>query len=147
MIPAFYSLRPVDVTQSTNLDVRRLAEAGEAEGIVVWAKRQTAGRGRQGRTWVSPEGNMYLSILLRPKCTPREAGAYSFVAALAVFDTIKAFVPGIEAEIKWPNDVLVGGKKICGILLETNLDEERKVDWLALGVGINVVSHPDDTLY
>jgi BirA family biotin operon repressor/biotin-[acetyl-CoA-carboxylase] ligase len=146
MIPAFYTVRQVDETTSTNLDVRAAAEKGAPEGLVLQAKRQKAGRGRQGRVWESPEGNLYLSILLRPDCTVREAGVYSFVAALAVFDTVKAVAPSLEVEIKWPNDVLVGGRKICGILLESNLTSDRKVDWLVVGVGINVSKHPDAAL-
>jgi BirA family biotin operon repressor/biotin-[acetyl-CoA-carboxylase] ligase len=147
MISSFFDLRAVDVTASTNLDLKRLAKEGAREGTVLLARRQTAGRGRQGRVWESPEGNLYLSILLRPSCTVREAGVYSFIASLAVFETVKAFARAAQVEIKWPNDVLVGGKKICGILLETNLTPDRKVDWLVLGVGINVLRHPEGLPY
>lgn len=142
-----YNIRILQETGSTNEDAKVAAKAGEPEGLVIQAYRQTGGKGRQGRTWSSPEGNLYVSILLRPHCDLHVAGLYSFVVALAVYDTIKTFLPHAEVQIKWPNDVLVNGKKISGILLETAPLEEGKVSWLVLGTGINLASHPIDALY
>src|SRR5262249_14501963 len=102
-----WRVRWLEGTASTNDDARRAAEAGEAEGLVIAAKRQTAGRGRQGRVWESPEGNLYCSVLLCPKSIPRDAGLYSFVAALAVYDVVAALLPQANIRLKWPNDVLV----------------------------------------
>ena len=110
-----FDLRRVPVTASTNDDAVKAAEAGEAEGLVIWALRQTAGKGRHGRAWESPEGNLYCSVLLRPKEGTREAGLYSFVAALALYDTVRQCLPVAEIALKWPNDVLVEGEKIAGI--------------------------------
>jgi BirA family biotin operon repressor/biotin-[acetyl-CoA-carboxylase] ligase len=136
-----WRIRSVDVTASTNDDVRKAVIAGEPEGFVVTAKQQMSGRGRQGRVWESPEGNLYCSILLRPKNMPQVAGLYSFVAALAVRDAVHGYLPKTFVTLKWPNDVLVGGKKISGILLEVEADA------LIVGIGINVAQHPDNALY
>ncbi len=148
MIPDSFRLQVKDVVTSTNDLARMAGQTGEESGLVIQALEQTAGRGRQGRVWSSPRGNMYVSLLLRPAVTVRSAGAYSFVASLAVFDTVKAFLPAADVVIKWPNDVLVGGKKISGLLLETGApDEEKNIPWLVVGVGINVVSCPAQALY
>jgi BirA family transcriptional regulator, biotin operon repressor / biotin---[acetyl-CoA-carboxylase] ligase len=147
MIPPFYRLRLLDVTASTNADAGQAAEADEAEGLVIQALRQTAGRGRQGRTWDSPEGNLYASILLRPRCSLQEAGHYSFVTALAIYDAVRAFLPKANIKLKWPNDVLVNGKKISGALLEAAPVEQDVVAWLIVGIGINVLHHPENGLY
>ncbi|MDD5586680.1 MAG: biotin--[acetyl-CoA-carboxylase] ligase [Alphaproteobacteria bacterium] len=147
MIPPFYRLRLLDVTASTNEDAKKAAAAGEAEGLVVQALRQTAGRGRQGRSWDSPKGNLYASVLLRPRCSPQETGLYSFVAALAVYDCVRAFLPQADIRLKWPNDVLANGKKISGVLLEAAPAENGKIEWLVIGVGINASHHPENGLY
>ncbi len=147
MIPSIFKLRQLPVTASTNDDAKRAAESGEAEGLVVQALHQTAGKGRQGRVWESPEGNLYASVLLRPRCTAQEAGCYAFVAALAVADVVKAVLPKSDVELKWPNDVLVGGKKISGVLLEANPPTDGKIDWLVIGVGLNVSHYPDEGLF
>ena len=147
MIPSFFRLRRVPVTASTNADLKQAAEAGEAEGLVIQALRQTAGRGRQGRAWDSPEGNLYASILLRPACSLRDIGYYSFIAALAVHDTIAAFLPQEVIELKWPNDVLVKGGKISGILLESSPGDADGVAWLVIGIGVNVLHCPEQALY
>ncbi len=142
MIPSFFRLHCVEQTTSTNEDARRAAEAGEEAGLVIQAHQQSAGKGRQEREWVSPAGNLYLSILLRPACSPQEASLYSFAVALAVYDTVAALLPEAKIELKWPNDVLVEGKKISGILLEAAPAQEGKIDWLVLGMGLNVASYP-----
>ena len=147
MIPSFYKLRQVPVTASTNEDAKRAAETGEAEGLVIQALCQTAGRGRQGRAWESPEGNLHASVLLRPCCSSQEAGYYSFVIALAVADTVRTFLPKAAVELKWPNDALVNGKKISGILLEASPVAKDTVGWLVIGVGINIKHHLDKGLF
>ena len=147
MIPLFYRLRQVAVTASTNADAKQAAEAGESEGLVFQALRQTAGRGRQGRGWESPEGNLHTSILLRPCCSLQTAGHFSFVTALAVHDAVRAFLPDADLALKWPNDVLVSGKKISGILLEAAPVENGVMEWLVIGIGVNVQHHPENGLY
>ncbi len=141
-LPAGYRRIAFDRVASTNDEARRLAEAGAAEGLVVTGGIQTAGRGRQGRSWVSPEGNLYSSFLLRPKVKPAEAGAFGFGAAVAVAETVERLAHGIDAKCKWPNDVLVGGKKIAGILLESRGTPET-LDWLIAGIGVNVAQAPE----
>jgi BirA family biotin operon repressor/biotin-[acetyl-CoA-carboxylase] ligase len=136
-----YRIRRLDVTASTNDDAVKAAEAGDAEGLVVHALRQTAGRGRHGRTWESPEGNLYCSILLRPTCEPQKYGQYSFMAALALGETVQECLPDAHVTLKWPNDVLVDGKKIGGILLESGQG------YLVVGMGLNVHHHPENALY
>jgi BirA family transcriptional regulator, biotin operon repressor / biotin---[acetyl-CoA-carboxylase] ligase len=127
---------------STNDEAMRLACAGATHGTVVWAREQTAGRGRQARRWHSPAGNLYASILVRLGASPSRAAELSFIAALAAADTVDRFLPdGVRADLKWPNDVLVRGAKIAGILLDC---ADTAV---VVGVGINVRWAPLDTPY
>ncbi len=146
-IPAFFRVQRLPETASTNDDAKRAADAREAEGLVIQALRQTAGKGRQGRAWDSPEGNLYMSVLLRPRCPPQEAGLYTFVTSLAVYDAVREYLPDADIALKWPNDVLVNGKKICGILLEAAPVKNGLVEWLVIGIGINVAHFPDNPLY
>ena len=121
---------------STNEVLRNLAKAGARDGTVVLAESQTAGRGRLGKTWFSPFGvNLYASVLFRPAIGPTEAPVFSFIASLALADAIRAL--GFPAAIKWPNDVLVEGKKVAGVLAELSTSEDR-LDYLILGVGVNL---------
>lgn len=136
-----FDIRRVEATASTNDDVKEAADRGEKEGFVVWAGRQTAGRGREGRAWESLPGNLHFSVLLRPPTEVRAWGTYSFAAGLAVAVAVGAFLPDADVKLKWPNDVLVGGKKISGILLEGG------EGWLVAGIGINVERFPQDALY
>ena len=99
------------------------------------------GRGRRGRSWVSPPGNLYVSVILRPACEARSVAQLSFVAALAVLDLVDGLLPG-RARCKWPNDVLVDGGKAAGVLLESALGPGGHVDWAVLGIGVNLASHP-----
>ena len=147
-----YHLLSYDELDSTNDEARRLAEGGASHGAVIWAKRQTAGRGRMGRLWVSAEGNLFCSILLAPNCDAETSAQLSFVTAVAAIETLKPIIPdGGELACKWPNDILLGGKKIGGILLESfetadmNPGQDRMVRWVVVGVGINVDSCPAST--
>ncbi|WP_342666298.1 biotin--[acetyl-CoA-carboxylase] ligase [Thermococcus guaymasensis] len=117
----------LDEVGSTNEYAKAIAHE-VPEGTVVVAKRQTAGRGRKGRSWASPEGGLWMSVILKP---PRVDPRLAFVGALAVVDTLADF--GISAGIKWPNDVWVGGRKISGILVEGKAGE-----YSILGIGLNV---------
>ena len=131
---------------STNAEAARLAGEGAVDGTLVWAERQTAGRARRGREWRSPPGNLYCSLILRPAVPPWAAAQLSFVAALAVADTLAAFAPrDVPVRVKWPNDVLLAGRKASGILLESMPGTGGLVDWVVIGAGINVASHPEDT--
>lgn len=125
-----------DVVDSTNAKLRSLARAGATDGTVVLAEGQTAGRGRQGAAWFSPYGvNLYVSVLFRPTISPGELGVFTFVASLALADAVKDH--GAVPAIKWPNDVLVDGRKVGGALVESALREET-VDHVIVGVGANL---------
>ena len=126
-----------EVTDSTGLDIKRLADMGSTEGTVVCADMQTAGRGRRGRNWQAKAGeNLLFSILLRPQIQPEKAPQITLLMALAVTKILREYY-GIDAKIKWPNDVVVNGKKVCGILTEMYLDG-GKIDSVIVGTGINV---------
>lgn len=126
-------------TDSTNRYVKELAVKGAAEGTVVIANRQTAGRGRLGRSFFSPEEKgIYMSILLRPKIELQRSVLITSMAAVAVARAIE-HVSGIPAQIKWVNDIFLNKKKVCGILTEAGINaEEGKFDYAVLGIGINV---------
>lgn len=129
-------IRLFERVASTNSALRDLAKAAAPEETVVIADEQTAGHGRFGKPWFSPPGvNLYMSVLLRPGIPPRDAAGFSFVGPLALSDAIKA--EGLSPTIKWPNDVLVEGKKVAGILAEC-ATIERRVDYVILGFGVNL---------
>ena len=122
---------------STNLYARNLAEEGGLEGEVVIAESQSRGKGRLGRSWVSPaKRNLYLSVILRPKLSPLHAPQITLMSAVALAETIQSFIP-LPPEIKWPNDILVGGKKVAGILTESSCAADR-LFFVILGIGVNV---------
>ncbi|MDI1287800.1 MAG: biotin--[acetyl-CoA-carboxylase] ligase [Reyranella sp.] len=135
VLPDGWTLVALDSVGSTNDEAARLADAGAAEGTVVWAREQTGGRGRRGRHWASPAGNLYSSTILRPVCAPPRATELGFVAALAVADVVPA---GRDVRVKWPNDVMVDGGKIAGILLESSIGQGGIVEHVVAGIGINV---------
>ena len=123
-------------TDSTNLWIKRLAKEGAPEGTLALAEFQSAGRGRLGRSWEVPEGtSVMMSILLRPKFEPQYAPMLTLVMGMAVAKAVKKF--GFDVSIKWPNDVVVSHKKICGILTEMGV-RDGKIDYAVIGVGINV---------
>ena len=133
------SLQEVD---STNVRIRTLAEQGAEEGTVVVADRQSAGRGRLGRRWESPAGvNLYCSTLLKPQIPVQQAPQLTFLSAVAVADTLHQ-VCQITATLKWPNDVLVNGAKIAGLLNEMNAETEQ-IHFVILGIGINLNMQPE----
>ncbi len=143
VISDVYRLVSLDSVDSTNQEIKRRAGQGAVEGTLVWAREQTAGRGRRGRAWTSPPGNLYCSLLLRPGYAAAKALQVGFVTAVAVGDAVAAMLPDdAVVTCKWPNDVLVGGRKIAGILIESSSAGMGSLDWLAIGVGINVALHP-----
>jgi len=122
---------------STNARVRQLAEQDAAEGTVVIADRQSAGKGRLGRRWESPSAvNLYCSILLRPQIPVQQAPQLTFLSAVAVAETLKQRYQ-LSVKVKWPNDVLVSGKKIAGLLNEMNAETEQ-IHFVILGIGVNL---------
>lgn len=121
---------------STNNEMKRLAEQGAPSGTVVIADTQTCGKGRIGRQWISPPGeNIYMSFLLRPSFEPMMASMITLVCAMAVREALSK--QGLESMIKWPNDIILHGKKTCGILTEMSAQAER-INYIVVGIGINV---------
>lgn len=139
VLPDGWTLVALDSVGSTNDEAGRLADAGAAEGTVVWAREQAGGRGRRGRRWISPRGNLYSSTILRPACPAARAAELGFVAALAVSDLVPA---GRGLRLKWPNDVLVEGGKVAGILPESAVRQDGLVDHVVLGIGVNISFAP-----
>ena len=124
-----------------------MAAAHETVPTWILADSQTAGRGRRGRAWQSPVGNLMTTLYLPISFDAVKAGQLAFVAGLALERTVSALIgERAQASLKWPNDVLVDGKKASGILLESAM-RNNKIDWLAIGLGLNLAHHPDDTPY
>lgn len=142
--PAGYALLEFDEIDSTNEEARRRAASGETRPLWIIAKRQSAGRGRRSREWQSSPGNLFATLLLHPEKPAAECAQLSFLAALAVSDMLAIFAPRAALALKWPNDVLAEGRKIAGILLESE-SRAGGTTWLAVGIGINLTSFPEDT--
>ena len=143
ILPPGWTVVAFDTIGSTNDEALRRAEAGAREGTVISAGRQEGGRGRRGRTWSSPPGNAYSSTIVRPRCPPERAVQLGFVTALAVCDAVIAGLPAAcVVRLKWPNDVLVDGAKISGILLESSVGADGMVEHVVIGTGINVTAAP-----
>ena len=138
MLPAPFRLVEHDEVTSTNDTAIELAEVGAAAWTVVRARLQRSGRGRRGRVFVSPPGNSYTSFILRPRVTSRDLPQVSLIAGVAVAEAIEASAPEVApVRCKWPNDILLNDAKVAGILVETGGDA------VIVGIGINLLSHPD----
>lgn len=134
--------------ESTNLTAVALAKNIEQGATWVIAGRQTGGRGRRGRIWTSETGNLYCSLLWRPNLKPSELAPLPYVIALAVRQTvIELGIDESRVKCKWPNDVLVDDKKICGILIETSANNAESLNYLVIGIGINLMHFPDDAQF
>ena len=150
-LPNGYHWLHLKTVDSTNEEARRMAEANNPRPTWIVADVQTAGRGRRGRAWDSPTGNLMTTLYLPDAPEPKLAGQLAFVAGLALEATVRHFLDrqgrqAASVSLKWPNDVLMDGKKASGILLEsTQQDKHRR--WLAIGLGLNLTSHPEDTPY
>jgi BirA family transcriptional regulator, biotin operon repressor / biotin---[acetyl-CoA-carboxylase] ligase len=143
-LPGGYRLIALDSVGSTNDEAKRLARGGADHGTLIWAREQTAGRGRGGRVWASPRGNLYLSLVLKLGLPAAQIAELSYVSVVALGEALRPFLPPMAVlSYKWPNDLLLDGRKVAGILLET----ETAADWAVLGTGVNVASHPDDATY
>jgi BirA family biotin operon repressor/biotin-[acetyl-CoA-carboxylase] ligase len=142
--PSFaWRLRIHDVLGSTQEVAVAAAEAGEAEGLAVMARRQSAGRGREGRSWASPAGNLHLSVLLRPRGAVRDAPQWALLAGVALAEAIQPLLPDpAELRLKWPNDLLRGEGKLAGILSEAAAAPDGSLAWLVLGIGVNLATAP-----
>ena len=147
MPAGLFSVRHHALLDSTNEEAKRLAERGCPHGTVVRADEQTAGHGRFGRPWHSPKGNLLVSVLLRPEVPAIRSAELGFVSAVVVADCVAGLLPqGRLIELKWPNDVLVDGAKVAGILAEAQSAGEA-LAWVVLGVGLNLAHAPTGTPY
>jgi BirA family biotin operon repressor/biotin-[acetyl-CoA-carboxylase] ligase len=145
-VAAGVSLVTLDAVSSTNVEALARARSDERGPLWIVAHQQTGGRGRRGRMWVSPGGNLYATLLVGNPSPPANVAQLSFVTALAVHDAVADVAPilGPRLSLKWPNDALCDGKKFCGILLEGEGTRDAVV---AVGIGINCAHHPADTTY
>ncbi|HEY3594457.1 MAG TPA: biotin--[acetyl-CoA-carboxylase] ligase [Polyangiaceae bacterium] len=135
----------MEVTESTNDDAKQAARAGIPGGAAFVADQQTKGRGRLGRTWFSPPGeNLYASFVVRPALDPKRAPLVTLAAGLAVIDALRECAGTVSLALKWPNDVWLDGRKVCGILCEAQLGDGA--GWIVVGIGINVhgLAFPDE---
>lgn len=149
-LPCGFSLSRFDRLDSTNAEALRRAATGAPDSHWVWARAQTAGRGRAGRSWDSPEGNLFASLLLRPACPPKTMPQLAFVAGLAVHDAVAALAgPEVAGglTLKWPNDLLLQERKLAGILLETGAPGRDGANAAVLGTGLNIARHPGNAPY
>jgi len=136
----------LESTGSTNAEALARARDGKRGPLWITATTQTQGRGRSGRAWISPPGNLYATLLLTEPCAPAVAPQLAFVAALALYDAVAECAPELASQLslKWPNDLLLDGRKLAGILIES---ETSPVLQIAVGIGVNCTSHPTETPY
>ena len=147
-LPDTYQLLHFETLDSTNEEAKRLAAQGVVQPHWILADTQSAGRGRRGRVWQSPKGNLMTTVYQPGRIETEKAGQLSFVAGLALADTVSSLIgPDGAVSIKWPNDVLVGGAKISGILLESGAASDAHLDWVCVGMGLNLAHFPDNTPY
>jgi len=137
------NLIELETIDSTNIFAKKEAMLGAENGTIIWSHNQTGGKGRQGNEWVSKLGNLFMSIIFRPKVKSQDIYQLSFLTSVALFNVLKNILgENAEIKLKWPNDVLINEKKISGILLET----ESNVDWVVIGIGLNINSSPDGAI-
>jgi len=134
----------LNTVESTNEEAKKLAEAGAPAGTIVTAVSQRAGRGRVGRRWSSPPGNLYTSLILRPIRPIADAGSLSLLAALAIGHTLGNLLSYVDSwQVKWPNDVLIDNAKIAGVLAESEINSAGQLAWVVIGMGMNVEVTPE----
>jgi BirA family biotin operon repressor/biotin-[acetyl-CoA-carboxylase] ligase len=147
-LPPPFRVIAYETIGSTNDEAKRLAREGAGDGLIVSACTQDAGRGRRGRVWASPPGNLYFSLVLRPQCRAAAAAQLGFVAALGLGEALSELaLAGLDFRCKWPNDLLANGRKIAGILLETEMVAGEFPDFVVIGIGVNLASAPRDVAY
>lgn len=146
-LPSGYRLVRMETVDSTNAEARRRAKAGEPGPLWIWSARQSQGRGRGGREWVSQHGNLFATLLVGVNCPIRVAGQLALVTGIVAFDTIAkliAYEGRSELQLKWPNDVLLAGEKVAGMLLENVGSTVENRSTVVIGTGINLANHPED---
>jgi len=151
-LPNGHDVLAFNVLGSTSDYAKTIAEESAGSGwrqklLWIWTRQQTEGRGRRGREWVSREGNLTTTLLMRPDYDAATGAELSFVSALALSDFFASYLDEALVTLKWPNDIMVDGKKAAGILLESAAASGAKLDWLSIGFGVNLAFHPEDTPY
>lgn len=146
-MPEGFDLQAFLSLDSTNKEAARKIADGASSGLWITAEEQSGGRGRGGREWVSKPGNLYASLIYETHEDIHGAAQLSFVTALAVRDSVSEFIKNQDIKCKWPNDILVSGKKVSGILLESCPGREAGTNYIIIGTGINIVHHPKVALY
>lgn len=141
-LPPGVELIAFDSISSTNDEAKKMAVGGVQGSTIIWSKEQTSGRGRASKKWVSPPGNLYSSIILRPTADLVDCTQISFLPALAIGDLIVRYSKDLEYSFKWPNDVLLNEKKVSGILLEAGSWKTPTDCWVVVGCGLNLSSFP-----
>jgi BirA family transcriptional regulator, biotin operon repressor / biotin---[acetyl-CoA-carboxylase] ligase len=145
-LPPGYRLLRLETVDSTNAEARRRAKAGEPGPLWIWSARQSQGRGRGGREWVSLHGNLFASLLIGINCSVRVASQLALVAGVVTYDTIAkliAYEGRSELLLKWPNDILLAGEKLAGMLLENVGSPVENRSVIVIGTGINLADHPE----
>lgn len=137
-------LRQFDVLESTNVTAVAAAKDGAAEGTVIVAAKQEGGHGRMKRVWNSPLGGLWFTVILRPQIDPRFVAQVTLLAGVAVTQALRRLYATDAVKIKWPNDLLLNGKKVCGILSELQLNENGTIDYAVVGIGVNVALKAED---
>ena len=146
-LPTGYRLVRMETVDSTNAEAKRRAKAGEPGPLWIWSARQSQGRGRGGREWISQHGNLFASLLIGVNCPIRTAGQLALVAGIIAYDTIAkliAYEGRSELLLKWPNDVLLSGEKVAGMLLVNVGSPVDNRSVVIIGTGINLANHPED---
>ena len=147
ILPPPLSLIELESIGSTNDHARQLAKNGYPSGVVVWAHEQTAGRGRQGNSWVSSPGNLFMSMILRPHVNIAQIGQLGLLTGVALANVLESFMPiAVDIRLKWPNDLYLNGKKAGGILVETESQGMLGVPWAVVGIGLNITSAPEGAI-
>lgn len=139
--PAGYARVILDTVDSTMSEAARRA-ASLALPTWIMAQTQTGGRGRRGKPWIAPQGNLSATLIYKPIASPSDAARRSFLAANALYAALAIYVPADKLSLKWPNDVLLDGRKVAGILLEAS-GQGASVDWLSIGIGVNLCNAPE----
>ena len=139
-----WAVQHFDILPSTMDVAHETAKQGADEGVVIVTKEQNAGRGRHGNNWIGPPGNLYCSIILRPKIDIQNIGQYSFMVAVALGQSVAPLLKsGTVYQNKWPNDCLIDDQKFAGILIETGFNRNAELDYIAIGLGVNIANAPE----
>jgi len=148
-LPTGYRVIALDTVDSTNDELKRRASSNsEDEGLAIWSRIQTAGKGRNQRRWVSDIGNMYISVLFRPNCSLPDAAQLGFLPVIAASKTLEHLLRKTpDISYKWPNDLLLNKKKVGGTLLEAGFYQKTKTIWVAVGFGLNIQNFPSTAYF